>query len=39
MVLATTAYHAVERLLFGSVADRLLQRASVPLLLVPRARD
>jgi nucleotide-binding universal stress UspA family protein len=39
MVLTTTSYHAVERLLFGSVADRLLQRASVPLLLVPRARD
>ncbi len=39
MVLASTAHHAVERFLFGSVADRLLQRASVPLLLVPRARD
>ncbi len=39
MVLATTTHHAVERLLFGSVADRLLQRASVPLLLVPRTRD
>ncbi len=39
LVLATTPYHPVERLLFGSVADRLLQRASVPLLLVPRARD
>ncbi|MBL0937382.1 MAG: universal stress protein [Gemmatimonadaceae bacterium] len=37
LTLATSSHTLVERLLFGSVADRLLQRATVPVLFVHRS--